>query len=102
MNYPFSLVYNDGNTFPELPRGEVLIYGRHHKTFAKCNYDGDMNISHPYARGDEIDGWLYLATDRDSIMAWHGPRKKEGYYCKGRVSWAKAVKREQRDVYKRD
>jgi len=102
MNYPFSLVFNDGSIFPELPRGEVLIYGKHHKTFAKCDYDGEMNISHPHVNGYATEDWVFLATDSDSVMAWHGERKKEGHYYKGKISWEKALRREQRDSNRRD
>ena len=100
MNYPFSLVFNDGNIFPELPCGEVLIYGKHYQTSAKCDYEGNMNIPPSRIKREEKERWVYLATDKDSIFAWHGERKKDGHYCFGKVNWAKALKKAERDAHR--
>jgi hypothetical protein len=76
MKYDFSIVYNDGNTFPELRVGDVVVYGNYRRALAKCNYEGELNKD--LFNQNEKSIWLPLGKDIDSVMAWHGKRKYEG------------------------
>jgi hypothetical protein len=99
-NYPFSLVRNDGRMFPELRKGDVVVFGNHRRSFAQCDYEGNMNRTYP-GNKPTTERWLPLGKDQDSIMAWHGDRKKDGHVEMVRVDWSKALKnREKRE--KRD
>jgi len=97
--FPFSIVQNDGVAFPNMPVGELLVYGRHDQSIATCDYDGNMSSIHPNAdaKANETDRLILLNNDRDSIMAWHGYREKQNPEfnngrCFGRVNWCKALK----------
>ena len=90
MYYPFSLVFNDGQLFPELREGLVAVFGEHPRSFAKCDYDGNMNIVMPRSQGSDLEQVVVLAKDFDSVFAWHGDREKiRGIPCV-RVNWRKA------------
>ena len=82
--YPFSLVRNKNDLFLTLPQdADVLVYGRHPKAYAKCDYEGNTNVSLRPNRPHETTRWLFLGKDFDSVMAFHGPRernRKNRYY----------------------
>lgn len=87
----FSLVENDGNKYPELPQGLVLAYGnKRDDVVAFTDYDGKTDRSQP---GNVSGEWFPLGVDTDSIMAWHGERKKERNVYYGKVIWKKERKR---------
>jgi len=89
-NYAFSLVRNNGRLFPELRTGDVVVFGNHRDAFARCDYDGNMNRPFPGNKPTE-SLWLPLGKDFDSIMAWHGKRKREGHSELVEVNWKKAI-----------
>ena len=90
MYYPFSLVFNDGQMFPELRSGLIAVFGEHPRAFAKCDYDGNMNIVMPHAKKDSLEQMVVLAKDFDTVFAWHGERQKVGTTYLGKVNWRKA------------
>lgn len=101
MPYDFSLVRNNGRLFPELRVGDVIVFGDHPRAFAKCDYDGNMN--RPYPGNKPTNNlWLPLARDPDSVMAWHGERKREGHVELVQVDWTKALNKREKDQKWRD
>lgn len=92
--YAFSLVRNNGRLFPELRAGDVVVFGDHHRAFAKCDYNGNMNRPYPGNKPTE-SLWLPLGRDFDSVMAWHGERRKDSHVEEVKVDWTKALKRQE-------
>lgn len=97
MRFPFSIVLNDGTAFPNMPEGPLLVLGKHDQAVAFCDYEGNMDCVHPE---ELIDGKsevnILINGDRNSIMAWHGPRKNQyAHYDNGRrfglVNWRVAA-----------
>lgn len=78
----FSLVKNDLNT--ESPQGFILAYGNKHSGVSYFDYDGNADRKKPSYINSE---WFPLSNDRDSIMAWHGERKKINGVEYGKVNW---------------
>jgi len=81
----FSIVKNNGKMFPNLPVGDVVVFGDHYRSFAKCDYEGNANCSYP----DKplIDKWVVLSKDYDSVMAWHGKRKRSNNLELVLINW---------------
>lgn len=97
--YLFSLVKNNGRLFPELLVGDVVVFGDHPRAFAKCDCDGNMN--RPYPGNKPFSSvWLPLGKDRDSVYAWHGERKRNGYTEMVKVDWSNAIKRKEKEHQK--
>ena len=101
MAYAFSLVRNNGRLFPELRIGDVVVFGDHPRAFAKCDFDGNMNRPYPGNKSTS-NLWLPLARDFDSVMAWHGERKKDGHVERVKVDWSKAVKKREKEQKRRE
>jgi len=83
----FSLVKNDGNIYPEFPPGFVLVFGnKRDDAIVFTDYDGKSDRQKP----KDIEGeWFPLSIDFDSIMAWHGERRKEHSKDYGKIKWKK-------------
>jgi len=84
----FSLIANDGNEYPDMPTGLVLVFGIQRQAIAFTDYDGNADRSQP----QNVDGeWFPLARDFDSLMAWHGQRKsgKVSGCGLGKINWKK-------------
>jgi len=98
MRFPFSLIINDGKALPNMPTGELLIFGRHDQAIARCDYEGNMDRIHPNAdtENNETDRQVLINGDRHSVLAWHGERTKQNPEFDngrrlGRVNWRKAL-----------
>lgn len=101
--FPFSIIINDGKSFPNMPAGELLIYGKHDQAIGRCDYEGNMENVHPDANieKNEVERFILINNDRASIMAWHGERKKQldGKFDNGRrlgkINWKEALAEKQ-------
>lgn len=97
--FPFSVIINDGKSFPNMPVGELLIYGKHDQAIGRCDYEGNMENIHPDVPKDskEVERLVLINNDRASIMAWHGERHKQlkGNFDNGRrlgkINWKDAL-----------
>jgi hypothetical protein len=99
--FPFSIILNDGIAFPNMPKGELLVFGKHDQAIARCDYHGNMDRIHPDAdtENDETSRFILINKDRDSIMAWAGQRRNtnprvdfDDGYRDGLINWRKALK----------
>ena len=83
----FSLVQNHDEEFPELPPGDVLVFGNRENAIAFCDYDGNLDRIYPNSKPNESERWVQISKDQDSTYAWHGDRRKEGAREYGKVIW---------------
>ena len=79
----FSLVNNNGS-YPELPQGLIVMFGYKRDAIAYMDYDGKADRDTPANVQGE---WFPLSTDFDSVMAWHGKRRRQGYREYVLVQW---------------
>lgn len=109
MKFPFSLIINDGVAFPNMPMGELIVFGRHDQAIAECDYDGNLDRVHPDmdSTKNESERFVLINNDRYSIMAWHGQRKNQfDHFDNGRrlglINWQKALHIEEAKSNKRN
>jgi len=80
----FSLIHNDGNEYPELPSGLILVFGIKRQAIVFTDYEGNADRPQPSGIRDD---WFPLGKDFDSIMAWHGERKSSAFGNIVKINW---------------
>jgi len=81
----FSLVRNDGYQYPEAPQGIIVVFGNKRDALAYTDYDGRASVFRPQVDSD----WFPLSREFDSVMAWHGERKKINGKEHVQIKWRK-------------
>lgn len=61
-----------------------MVFGYEKNAVAYTDYEGVADCSTPANVQGE---WFPLSTDFDSVMAWHGERRKQGRHEFVRVKW---------------
>jgi len=82
----FSLVKNEANMFPEVADKYVVAFGFYRNAVAYLDYDGNADRDTPAETNGE---WFALSRDFDSVMAWHGERRKKGVGEQVKIHWKK-------------